>query len=101
MFCCARFDGGDPTFECRTSGCQRGAVLRCDDQSDCANGQVCCGAFDQEVGYRYSTCAPTCQQIPGFTPVRFCDPAAPTDECASIGKTCQPSTGLPGYAYCR
>ncbi len=88
------------TFECRTNGCQKGAILRCDDQTDCPTGKVCCAAFEQGSGYRYATCAAACVQIPNFTAVRFCDLANPVDECASIGKTCKASQSLAGYAAC-
>jgi hypothetical protein len=100
--------GGDnhKSFECvANSGgaCQGGTPLRCNDQSDCASGQVCCGAFDQNFGYRSASCATSCtsSSIPGTTPVRFCDPDAPVDECTSIGKSCTSSSSLPGFSICK
>jgi hypothetical protein len=111
--CCARWSsnggaGGDlnKTFECVSNGigsCAGGQSISCDDRSDCPSGQVCCGAFDQNQGYRAVQCATSCNAspIPGLTPVRFCDPNAPVDECASIGKTCEPSGSLAGFHICK
>ena len=110
--CCARWasGGGDGpnnrTFECVNNSigsCVGGQPIKCDDQSDCPSGQVCCGSFDQNQGYRAVQCATSCTNslIPGTTAVRFCDPDAPVDECASIGKTCTASGSLHGYYVCK
>jgi hypothetical protein len=105
--CCARFGDGDPGFACKPAnqGCggpqQRAATLACDDQTDCANGQVCCAGFVQGAGYKLSTCATSCQLIQNATPVRLCDLDNPNDECATGGRSCEASQGLPGYGICR
>ena len=109
--CCAHSGGpgsGGKTFACVTNAnplqtCQDGQQIRCDDRSDCPSGQVCCGAFDQNQGYRAVVCALTCATSPiaGLSPVRFCDPNAPTDECAEIGKTCTASGSLLGFHVCK
>jgi hypothetical protein len=39
--------------------------------------------------------------IPNTTTVRFCDPKAPTDECAEIGKACTVSGSLDGFHVCK
>ena len=85
------------------AACVGGQPIKCDDRSDCPSGQVCCGAFDQNQGYRSVQCATSCTNspIPGTTAVRFCDPDAPVDECASIGKTCTASGSLQGYSVCK
>ncbi|MDB4933762.1 MAG: hypothetical protein JWP87_734 [Labilithrix sp.] len=109
--CCRQGFGGDPgdgSFECVSSGnplqsCQGGQQIKCDDRTDCPTGQVCCGAFDSNQGYRSVQCAPSCNNspIPGLQPVRFCDPNAPVDECAEIMKTCTASGSLPGFHVCK
>lgn len=105
-FCCARPGDFGTDFQCRATGsggCQRGALFRCDDRTDCPLNQVCCAAFDNDNGgYRFSTCTPTCTaaSVQNFTAVRLCDMNAPVDECQAIGKTCQPSQSVEGYAYC-
>ena len=111
--CCARsFSGGGgggdnhDSYECTANNagaCQGGAPIRCNDRTDCAAGQVCCGAFDPNEGYRSVQCQTSCNStpIPGTTPVRFCDPDAPVDECTSIGKTCTASGSLPGFSICK
>jgi hypothetical protein len=83
--------------------CAGGQQIRCDDRTDCPAGQVCCGAFDQNQGYRGVQCATSCTNspIPGLSPVRFCDGDAPTDECAEIGKKCTASGSLPGFHVCK
>jgi hypothetical protein len=108
QICCGRREGGDWEFACVSStnpfqACGGGAQIRCDDRTDCAAGQVCCGAFDSNSGYRGVQCASSCNNspIPGFQPVRFCDAKAPTDECAEIGKTCTPSGSLDGFSVCK
>ena len=106
-FCCARRNDGNLSFECLNGNplgqCIGGSAVRCDDRSDCPGTQVCCGSFDQNLGYRGIQCASNCNSspIPGFQAVRFCDANAPTDECASIGKTCTPSGSLDGFSVCK
>ena len=66
--CCARYtSGGDGpsnrTFECVANGaaaCVGGQKIACDDRTDCPSGQVCCGAFDNNQGYRAVQCAASC-----------------------------------------
>jgi hypothetical protein len=79
-----------------------GLAIHCDDRTDCPGSQVCCGAFDKNSGYRQVECANDCNSTPpGTSGVRLCDPSAPTDECAAIGGSCQPSGSLPGYHVCK
>jgi hypothetical protein len=105
--CCARYQGGgSKSFECASSGlgsCAGGIAIKCDDGSDCPSGQICCGAFDQNLGYRQVQCQTTCNTppLPNTSPVRFCDLDAATDECTSIGKVCTASGSLPGFSVCK
>jgi hypothetical protein len=107
QLCCEHNESnGDKTYECTNRGigaCAGGTSIMCDDRSDCPSGQVCCGTFDQQLGYRSVQCQASCgpSPIPNTTTVRFCDGKAPTDECASIGKTCTPSMSLFGYHVCQ
>jgi hypothetical protein len=106
--CCARRDNGDVELACvstkkpdETCGGAR-VQIRCDDQTDCPTGQVCCGAYQPLTGYRGVACATSCNDgdVPGFLGVRFCDAKAPVDECAAIGLACTPSKGLDGLSIC-
>lgn len=87
--------------QCRTTAAvdQREALIACEDASDCAAGEVCCGQFASEDGVNaYSTvaCASEC---PGSTFV-LCDPTL-ADACPP-GDSCEPSSVLPdGYHVCR
>jgi hypothetical protein len=80
-----------------------GLSIPCDDKTDCPGGQVCCGSFDQNTGYKSVSCQSSCGPgpIPGTTGVRLCDPSNPIDECASIGASCQASGSLHGYYVCK
>jgi hypothetical protein len=102
------FSTDNDTLDCFSksggSPCVGGLAVECDDQSDCASGEVCCGAFSQNQGYRQVQCSTSCDEstFPGYTPVRFCDPKAPKDECASSGGSCQGSGSLPeGFHVCK
>jgi len=108
--CCARSaigggGGGNKSYECVASNpfnaCQGGTAIACDDASDCPNNQICCGIFDQNWGYRSVQCQATCNSspIPNTAPVRFCDPNAPTDQCAGTGKNCLASDSLKGGGF--
>lgn len=106
--CCAKRQDGDFNFQCVSNinpfqACGVGTQIKCDDRSDCPAGQVCCGAFDQNSGYRGVQCATSCNNspIPGLQPVRFCDPNAPIDECADVGKACEASGTLDGFSVCK
>jgi hypothetical protein len=77
-----------------------GLSIGCDDSADCSSGQVCCGQLAND-GYRSVQCQSSCDNGIGTTAVRFCDAGAATDECDAIGKTCLPSTRLPGYSVCQ
>lgn len=106
--CCAKQYGpGGPSMTCSGggvfSGCSNGGLaIRCDDQTDCSGGQVCCGMFSETTGYQSVQCSPTCNSVGNtIRAVRFCDPKAAVDECASIGKKCGWSQGLPGYGICK
>lgn len=104
--CCAKSGGGKASLTCTAGGpfvsCQGGLAIRCDDQTDCPSGQVCCGKFEENSGYQSVQCSTTCNSVAGvIRAVRFCDPDAPADECASIGKTCGWSQALPGYSICK
>lgn len=106
QICCAQGDPGNRSFECVAGGiaaCAVGTAIRCDDRTDCPSGQVCCGFFSQNAGYRGVACQTSCNSspIPNTTTVRFCDPNAPHDECAEIGKVCTPSGSLSGYDVCK
>jgi hypothetical protein len=81
--------------------CQGGLAIKCDDQTDCAFGQVCCGMFDENSGYKSVSCSPACVNIGSTKAVRFCDQNAASDECTAIGKTCQWSGSLPGSSVCK
>jgi hypothetical protein len=77
-------------------------TIKCDDETDCPKGQVCCGTFEQNSGYKQVSCSPTCQSVGStITAVRFCDQNAAVDECAADGKTCGWSQKLPGYSVCK
>ncbi len=105
--CCVKKYGGGPSHTCSAGGafggCSNGGLpVRCDDQTDCPNGQVCCGTFSEATGYQSVQCATTCNSIGNtIRAVRFCDPKAANDECAAIGKQCDWSQGLPGYGICK
>jgi hypothetical protein len=96
--CCAT---PGATFMCQSAAVQcAGTPIACDDMADCG-GLICCGRFNANDGYRSVECRPTCTgQLDGDTLVRFCDPTAATDECASIGKSCKASGSLIGYFRC-
>jgi hypothetical protein len=99
QICCAVF-GADYTCQANAGGCS-GTPIACDDGADCP-GTFCCGRFDQATGYRSVSCMQNCTGTAnGDTLVRFCNPKSVPDECASIGKTCQPSQGLPGFNVCQ
>lgn len=102
--CCVTRDGTGPDYECTASsvvGTCQGLDIKCDDHTDCASGQVCCGIFENNVGYKSVQCMPTCTAGGDAVAVRFCDPYAAKDECESIGKSCQWSQSLSGYGICR
>jgi hypothetical protein len=82
------------------SACSNGTPIRCDDQSDCAPGNICCALYQSGYGYRYSMCAASCSAPAGYSGVQLCDPKAPVDECVKNGRTCQESQSLPGFHYC-
>ena len=91
-------------FACEPAGplaCAGGRTIACDDRTDCPAGQVCCGTLEEYSGYTSVQCKTTCTSPPGTRAVRFCDPDAPIDECAQLGKYCGPSQSLPGYNVCR
>lgn len=96
---------GQATLECAATllgVCKQGIAIKCDDQTDCPTGQLCCGTFDESSGYRSVQCQTQCSTTtPDTISVRFCDPDAPVDECQSSGHTCQPSDSLSGYSICR
>lgn len=102
--CCGTKNLGDLNFSyaCIANGGQcAGVPIHCDDRLDCPSNQVCCGTFDQVKGYLAVECKTTCGGSGGGTTgVRMCDPNAATDECASIGKTCQQSGSLTGFYRC-
>lgn len=102
--CCAHPRRDGDQFQCVASGatsCATGVSIHCDDRTDCPSGQVCCATFDPNFGYRSVQCQTQCTtNIPNTTSVRFCDPNAPVDECAAIGRTCTPSGSLDGFSYC-
>jgi hypothetical protein len=104
--CCVQSDPfGVPTSRsCEANGiapCGLGLAIKCDDHTDCPAGYVCCGALAND-GYKSVTCQKTsCASLPGLQGVRFCDPSAATDECATMGAACQPSGRLPGYSVCQ
>jgi hypothetical protein len=103
MCCATQSLGTTPTYTCRpstTSACA-GTPIFCDDQADCG-GQICCGQFNATLGYRIVTCMTTCTgELDGNQLIRFCNPKVLPDECAALGKTCQPSTGLVGFYRCQ
>ena len=82
-------------------GCQGGLAIKCNDQTDCPTGNVCCGMFEENSGYKSVSCQAACVNAGTLKGVRLCDPDAPTDECKAIGKTCQWSGSLPGYSVCK
>jgi hypothetical protein len=71
-------------------GCVTGVPVQCDDRTDCASGQVCCGKYS---GATFSKAA--CQASCASADVQLCNVDA---ECAH--GTCKPSTALPGFATC-
>lgn len=106
--CCVTLDENvEWEFACvsasSASACQDGRKMRCDDRTDCPQGQVCCATFEQGFGYRSSQCQASCASTPppGTSFVRFCDPKAPVDECVALGKACKASQSLDGYSYCQ
>ncbi|MBX3217682.1 MAG: hypothetical protein KF850_36960 [Labilithrix sp.] len=102
--CCGSWSGGKLSFACEATGllsCVGGRSIECDDQTDCPAGQICCGSLSNNSGYTSVTCRSSCNDMPGFRAVRFCDPKAAVDECAASGRTCGASQSLPGYSVCR
>jgi hypothetical protein len=101
---CCVMDPSAPSYSCETSqfNCPNGVPVACDDEADCPTGLLCCGAFDQTLGYRQVTCEKSCAgpDPSGDLLFRFCNPAATPDECAAIGLHCKPSTSLAGYFRC-
>ena len=106
--CCATKSGGGGgtiKYECAGAfGCNSGTPISCASSADCNFGNVCCGTFDTNIGYQRVACTPesACgtSPVPNVQLLRFCDKSAPVDECAAIGKTCQPSSSLPGFYRC-
>lgn len=104
QICCGKHWNYGPKLACAAAGpasCTGGLAIGCDDQTDCPTGQVCCGSFVEGAGYTSVTCAPSCNSVPGVRAVRFCDGSAAVDECKAIGKDCESSQALPGYAICK
>jgi hypothetical protein len=102
--CCATKVGSGVKYGCdNVFGCG-GTPISCASSADCGGATpVCCGTFDTNVGYQRVACsteAACTATIPNVQMLRFCDKAAPVDECLAIGKTCQPSSSLPGFYRC-
>jgi len=100
--CCGSWKSGKFAYSCEQNGflaCAGGTTIACDDSSDCASGQVCCGTLSNN---RYTSveCKATCNNSIGGRAVRFCNPKAAVDECAALGKSCKASQTLPGYHVC-
>jgi hypothetical protein len=101
--CIGRFDNFGSQCKPLAQGCPPQAIaLKCNDETDCPGGQVCCAQFDQQSGYKSAQCQTSCSgSSNGTVAVKLCDPDAPTDQCLSTGKTCQPSSSLSGYSICK
>lgn len=100
--CCATDLGKNTQFTCQGANESCGGLkLPCDDQADCQTG-VCCGTFDKNAGYTSVACKVACVgAIGNVSYVHFCDPKAPQDECANLGRACTGSSAtLPGYHFC-
>jgi hypothetical protein len=60
--------------------------------------------LEEHSGYEFYTsvsCRTNCKDIGSLRAVRFCDPNAAQDECASFGMDCKPSDTLVGYHVCK
>jgi hypothetical protein len=103
--CCVVGIPSSPTYTCDQSlfDCPTGVPIACDDEADCISGDVCCGVYDQTLGYRHVTCEKSCDGLGpnGELLVRFCNPDVSPDECAQLGKHCMASPSLPGYYRCQ
>lgn len=102
--CCAGYWNETPTYECKPAGlvgCPGKSKIGCDDTTDCAAGQVCCGTYDDNTKLGAAECRTQCK---GFGSIRagvLCDPDAAVDQCAPFSKVCVPSQKLPGYFTCQ
>jgi hypothetical protein len=102
QLCCAvNLASGTPSFSCKPSSSRcEGTPITCDDGADCP-GQMCCGQFSADNGYRSISCMPSCSgTMNGDKLVRFCNPSAQPDECAAQGGVCRASAGFVGYYRC-
>jgi hypothetical protein len=101
--CCVQnpADLGPPaTYTCQApSAACAGTVVSCAHDSDCQNGQVCCGVlpFTSRLAYASVACTSECVADGGL-PYEFCDRAAPA--CSAAKAICYPSMYLSGYAVC-
>jgi hypothetical protein len=103
--CCIQSaGGGDLEFTCKSSGAScAGVRAPCSDMSDCGGGDVCCATYENlpQAGYDSVECKATCGAASvTFTEYRLCDPDAPVDECAAVGKKCKASTAIDGWNIC-
>lgn len=104
QLCCYQKFAMNPTYTCKAGGtvapCPGGTPIFCDSQADC-NGKICCGDLLNN-GYEAVSCKTTCTGTVNYrTQIRFCDPDALQDECASIGQACAPSNALEGFYICK
>lgn len=100
MVCCVH-EFNDNLDHCSQPGtCDRGYVeVGCNGPMDCAQSEVCCGAFNQNEGYQLIACVPNCQNTSTTVGILMCgdDPNACDGQ-----QSCYPSGFLPsGHSFCQ
>jgi hypothetical protein len=77
-----------------------GTLLRCDDSSDCAMGEVCCGSKSLlSSSYTSFTCRPTCPSSTiAMTYEQLCNPM--NNDCPSSAPNCRATNTPSGFFAC-
>ncbi|MBW2459535.1 MAG: hypothetical protein JRI68_33890 [Deltaproteobacteria bacterium] len=99
--CCVHEQNASQDKCAQPGQCGEGFVqVACNGPNDCPVNQICCGQWDQQVGYLEVSCQPTCMSTnPGIAAIVMCgdDP----NVCAQ-GQSCHQSQWLPtGHSFCQ
>lgn len=91
-FCCATFDQGTCVDAKTTSCTQDRFLMRCDDPTDCAAGEVCCGWWDETK--------PTKVWESACTAASACKPGESADFSIGVGIMCMSDQECPAGSTC-